>query len=241
MLNARVHRAAPALPSPDVRQIPEVSGTVRAVCVGRKGTLQAGGRRIATAFVKTPVDGPVPVTTLGLPGDEHVYREHGGAEMALLAYAHEHYARWRALGIALPEAGAMGENLTLTGMVETDVHVGDTFAVGPTVVVQVTQPRSPCSKIAARYGRPDLAVQVQEAGATGWLLRVLTEGSVAAGDRVVLVDREPHGVTVAEAGRVLHLDRENRENRDDRDDVRRVLAVASLGVVTRRKLEARLA
>ena len=73
-----------------------------------------------------------------MPGDEHVYEDHGGPDMALLAYPHEHYADWRSVGLTLPDAGAFGENLTVTGLPETAVHLGDTFAVG-TAVVQVAQ------------------------------------------------------------------------------------------------------
>ena len=76
--------------------------------------------------------------------------------------------------------------------------------------VQVTQPRSPCRKIAVRHGRPGLDRAVTRAGHTGWLLRVLRAGPVAAGDAMTLTDRTPESVTVAEAGRVLHLDRDDR-------------------------------
>ena len=168
-----------------------------------------------------------------MPGDEHVYEDHGGPDMALLAYPYEHYAHWRSVGLTLPDAGALGENLTVTGLPETAVHLGDTFAVG-TAVVQVAQPRTPCYKLAARFGRKDMPVMVQDTGFTGYLLRVLEEGTIGAGDEMRLVDREPHGVTVAVAGRVVNVDR------NDLDTARRVLAVASLGSSVRRKLEGRV-
>lgn len=228
----------PTMPEPDpapTRPTPPVlSGTVVAVSAGRAATLAHGRRTVETAFVKHPLAGRVAVGRLGIDGDEHVYDDHGGPDMALLVYSHDHYPYWRSLGLDLPEAAAFGENLTVTGLVETDVHLGDVFRVG-TAVVEVCQPRSPCYKIAARYGRRDLPVLVQDTGFIGYLLRVLVDGDVGAGDEMVLVERRPHGVTVAEAGRVVNVDR------NDVAGARRVLAVEALGSSVRRKLAARVA
>ena len=212
----------------------ELVGHVRAVCVGEVGALTLGRRSIESAFVKAPVEGPLLLGELGFPGDEHVYKDHGGPDMAALVYPFEHYSYWRELGLDLPEAGAFGENLTVTGLIETDVHLGDIFEVG-TSVVQVTQPRAPCYKITARYGDRSLSVTVQDEGLIGYLLRVLAEGDVSAGDSMRLVDRDSHGVTVAEAGRVANVDR------NDFEAAARVLAVDALGSSTRRKLTARIA
>lgn len=209
------------------------SGIVRAVCVGRASVLTPEGRRpVRTAFVKSPVEGPVLLGRLGFPGDEHVYADHGGPDMAALVYSHDHYAYWRELGLDLPDAGAMGENLTVTGMRETDVHLGDVLVMGG-AVVQVCQPRSPCAKLAARYGRRDMAVLLQDSGRTGYLLRVLEEGPVAAGDAIALVERGSD-VSVAEAGRILDVDRADLEG------ARHVLEVDALGSSTRAVLERRL-
>jgi MOSC domain-containing protein YiiM len=212
--------------------LPSLQGVVLAVCVGRTGTLAAGRREVSTAFVKSPLTGPVHLGVLGFPGDEHVYEDHGGPDMAVLVYPHEHYSHWRSLGLELPDVGAMAENLTVTGLLETDVHLGDVFTVGG-AVVQVCQPRSPCFKLGARFGRPDVPVQMQDTGYTGYLLRVIEEGLVAAGDALTLVERTSD-VSVADAGRVANVDRH------DLDGARRVLAVDALGASTRRKLEARL-
>ena len=155
--------------------------------------------------------------------------------MAVLVYPVEHYAYWRGLGLELPGAAALGENFTVEGLLETEVHLGDVFEVG-TAVVQVSQPRTPCYKLSARFGRKDMSVLVQNTGYTGYLLRVLTEGEVGANDDMVLVRRDSyHDVTVAQAGRVVSVDR------NDHDGARRVLAVEALGSSVRRTLEARIA
>ena len=212
----------------------ELVGHVRAVCVGSVAALSLGRRSIETAFVKTPVEGSLRVGELGFPGDEHVYEDHGGPDMAALVYPFEHYSYWRERGLDLPAAGAFGENLTVTGLVETDVHLGDVFEVGRSVV-QVAQPRAPCYKIGARFGDRRLPVTAQNEGLIGYLLRVLVEGDVGAGDSMRLIDRGSHGVTVAEAGRVANVDR------NDLEAAARVLAVDALGSSTRRKLTARVA
>ena len=97
-------------------------------------------------------------------------------------------------------------------------------------------PGALCYKIAARYGRKDISIIVQETGFTGYLLRVLRDGEVGAGDVMRLVDRDDsHAWTVAEAGRVVNVDR------NDDEAARRLLEVAALGAGVRRTLVARLA
>lgn len=211
-----------------------MSGALLGVCAGRASVLRHGTRESRTAFVKTPIAGRVDVGPLGIASDEHVYHDHGGPDMALLVYSADHYGHWRSLGIVLPDCGAFGENLTVTGLTEADVCIGDVFDVG-TCRVQVCQPRSPCSKLAARFGRRDMPVLMQDTGFTGYLLRVLVAGDVGAGDEMHLVERDGLGLTVAEAGRVVNVDR------NDHEGARRVLSHPALGASVRRKLEARLA
>ncbi len=213
----------------------DLRGKVAAVCVGKAGELESSSRTIASAFVKRSVSGPARIGSLGVEGDEHVYEDHGGRDGAVLVYSSDHYPFWRDLGIDLPEVGAFAENLTVGGLTEAEVHIGDTFEVG-SCVLQVTQPRAPCYKIAARYGRKDISIVVQETGFTGYLLRVLSEGEVAAGDEMQLVERDTsHAITVAAAGRIVNVDR------NDNEGARRLLDVDALSASIKRTLEARIA
>ena len=213
----------------------DLSGTVAAVCAGKVGELRSDRRSVASAFVKLALDGPVEVTTLGVAGDEHAYGAHGGPDGAVLVYSRDHYPYWRRQGVDIPKAGAFAENLTVDGLTEVQVHMGDVFEVG-SVTLQVTEPRSPCYKIAARYGRKDIAVDVQETGYTGYLMRVLAPGALAAGDEMHLAERDTsHNWTVAEAGRVLNVDR------NDLDGARRLLEIDALSSSVRRTLTARIA
>ncbi|MCY3663681.1 MAG: MOSC domain-containing protein [bacterium] len=211
----------------------ELRGTVAAVCVGKVGELDSSGRTIASAFVKRPVAGRVRVHSLGVEGDEHVYEGHGGEDAAVLVYSRDHYPFWRDLGVDIPDAGAFAENLTVDGLTESDVHIGDTFELG-SCTLQISEPRSPCYKIAARYGRKDISIVVQDTGFTGYLMRVLEEGDVAAGDEMRLVERDTsHDWSVAEAGRILNVDR------NDLDGARQLLEIGALSAGIKRTLAAR--
>ncbi|MFD2468691.1 MOSC domain-containing protein [Amycolatopsis silviterrae] len=185
------------------------AGRVAVVSAGVVRPMSWRGRTVLSAIQKTPVRGPIDVGPLGLAHDEQGDRKHhGGPDKAVLLYPGEHYRAWAGvLGSAGPPA--FGENLTTAGILEDDVVVGSTYLVG-TVVLQVTQPRRPCYRLAAHHGIPDLAVQTQRTGRTGIYFRVVRPGTLAADDRIDLVHRPAHGITVAEVHRVLNVDRTDR-------------------------------
>ncbi|MFD7659584.1 MOSC domain-containing protein [Actinosynnema sp. NPDC059797] len=184
-------------------------GRVLVVSVGVVRPLPWHGRTVASGIAKVPVEGPVEVTRLGLAGDEQGDRKrHGGPDKAVLVYPGEHYRAW-APRLGDLTAPAFGENLTTSGVLEGDVVLGSVYAVG-TAVLQVTQPRRPCFRLAAHHGVEDLAVLTQRSGRTGFYCRVLTPGHVTAGDRLDLLSRPGHGITAAEVHRVLNVDRADR-------------------------------
>lgn len=163
------------------------------------------GRPWTSAIVKRSVTGPRRVGWTGLEGDGQADLEHhGGPDKAVLAYAETHYPEWRA---ELPEtefpAGAFGENLTLEGLSEDTVAIGDEWSNG-SVRFQVSQPRQPCWKLARRLGVPDMVARVQDSLRSGWYLRVLQEGVVEEGDELSLLARPHPAWTVAEASRVMY-------------------------------------
>ena len=141
-------------------------------------------RRIVTGILKTPVAGRVTVRRLGLDGDRQVdTRVHGGPFMAVYAYAIESYRWWSGeLGVELP-AGHFGENLTVEGLTDDVVHIGDVLEVGE-AVLQVTQPRLPCGTLGARMGDLAFPKRFLAAGRLGFYLRVLREVSIGAGDPI---------------------------------------------------------
>jgi MOSC domain-containing protein YiiM len=160
---------------------------------GRAGTLETSKGLVRSAIAKTPVAGRAAVGFDGLAGDEQISPSHGGPDRALCVYPGEHYAHWDAR-----VHPAFGENLTTAGVLERATRIGELWRVG-TAVVQVTQPRSPCYKVAARLGIPDIVVRARRARFTGMHLRVLEPGELAAGDAIEVVERPLHGITVADA------------------------------------------
>jgi MOSC domain-containing protein YiiM len=175
-----------------------------------------------TAFFKEPVSGPVFLARTNLDGDRQGDPEHhGGPDKAVMAYAAAHYPRWREeLGRELPHGG-FGENFTVEGADESTVCIGDVYAIGE-ARVQVSQPRIPCWKIARRWGIRDLSARVQRTRRTGWYLRVLVEGHVAAGDEIVLLERPHPEWTVLRASDALYT------RPHDADEVRALASVAAL-------------
>jgi MOSC domain-containing protein YiiM len=167
---------------------------VRSVNVGPLGTLQWKERAVRSAFLKSPVRGPVPLTDEGFEGDHTGDRRvHGGIDQAVYAYPYEHYAFWKAeLGLADLLEGSFGENLTLEGVSEEWVAPGDRLRIGPTVLA-VTKPRSPCFKLNYRFQREDMIARFLAAGRPGFYLAVVRGGTVAAGDPV-LWERVPRPV-----------------------------------------------
>ncbi len=164
-----------------------------------------------TGFFKQPVSDPAFARVNGLAGDGQAdLVNHGGPNKAILAYAFAHYPSWQALlsGPPLP-TGAFGENFTVTGSDERTVCIGDIWRVGESLVVQVSQPRQPCWKLARRWQRKTLALEAQENGKTGWYFRVLTEGFAQAGMGLTLLERPQPDWTVARANHVMHHDKEN--------------------------------
>jgi MOSC domain-containing protein YiiM len=177
---------------------------------GRPAPLRHGRTTVSSAVVKHPLAGAGVIRTDGLVGDEQADRKnHGGPGKALLVYACEHYAEPSSPAFGLP-VGSLGENISTRGLVEADVRIGDVFSLGETVL-QVSQPRRPCFKMAARHSHRLLPVQMQDAGHTGYYLRVLAPGQVVAGQHLTLQRRAAHGVTVAEVNRVLNVDKRDLE------------------------------
>jgi MOSC domain-containing protein YiiM len=151
-----------------------------------------------TAFFKEVIYSPIFLGTLGLAGDAVANTQHhGGADQAVLLYSADHYPPWQSeLGQDLP-FGAFAENLTVSGLDETNVCIGDVYQIGE-VQLQVTKPRIPCWKIARRWGIPDLTKRVTQSNRMGWYCRVLKEGEIETGLTVEMLKRDNPEQTVAQ-------------------------------------------
>ena len=154
-----------------------------------------------TAIDKRPVRGAVRVGPRGLAGDEQVDRNHGGADRAVYVYADEDAAWWaERLGREIPP-GLFGENLRTTGLDVTGARVGEQWAVGDDVVLEVRRIRTPCENLALRLGIEGFHLEFLRSGRVGAMCRVLAEGEVRAGDPVRRVLRPTHRVTIGRLAR----------------------------------------
>ncbi len=162
---------------------------------GQARKVKIAGRTIATAIGKTSVSEAVPVHPLGLQGDEQVdLSVHGGLDKAVYAYPSEHYAFWQRqrtdAGVAPLDAalayGALGENLTLSGLLEQDVWVGDVLRFA-NCSLRVTQPREPCFKFNAAMGFNQASKVMAQTGWCGFYLAVDVPGTVQSGESFELI------------------------------------------------------
>ena len=195
----------------------KIAGLIRSIQVGlpEKGhpecQEEVPQKPWTTGIFKRPVIGPVRLERHNLWGDGQAdLVHHGGLDKAVCVYPSEHWAHWQ--GILPPHqlaGGAFGENFTLEGLTEAEVCIGDIFAVG-SALVQISQPRQPCWKLARRWQIKDLAVQVERTGFTGWYFRVLQEGIVESTVPLQLTDRPFPQWTVATANRIMHQERDNQ-------------------------------
>ncbi|AFY75054.1 hypothetical protein Syn7502_03168 [Synechococcus sp. PCC 7502] len=197
------------------------------VCVGLPRQVSWKGNSVTTGIFKQPVAGRVTMRSLNLDGDRQAdLTVHGGAEKAIYAYPMEHYAYWRQ---ELPNEelpwGAFGENLTVEGLSETTVNIGDRFRIG-TAEVMVTQPRFPCFKLNLKFGRDDMVKRFLNSRLSGIYFSVVQEGEVGTGDEIELVKRDENNITVAEIVQIYVREA-------DYDLVRRAIQVPALAVSLR--------
>jgi MOSC domain-containing protein YiiM len=184
------------------------------------------GRSVTTGIYKEPVGGRVALRKLNLDGDRQAdLTVHGGEYKAVYCYPVEHYEYWKK---ELPEKelpmGMFGENFTVQGLFENDVHLGDRFGVGSAEVV-VTQPRLPCYKLGVRFGSDDMVKRFLASGRGGFYLAVTREGEVGAGDEITVVSRDEHAVPVPEITRLYVL---RRWGTEDLVSLRQAMQVAAL-------------
>ena len=177
-----------------------------------------------TAIFKKSVTGPVYLGKHNLQGDQQAdLKVHGGIDKAVNVYPIEHYQYWnqrarfpfrRRIALSPIPNGAFGENFTTLGFTENEVCIGDTFKIG-TTIVQVSQPRQPCWKLARKFNQPKLPIWVKKTGKTGWYFRVLLEGNVTAGDAIKLLDRNCSKWTIEKTNQLMHLPQKHSQDIHD--------------------------
>ena len=185
---------------------------VIAVNVGLPRPVTWRGKTVETGIWKRPVAGRVAIVGHNLVGDRQAdLTVHGGVEKAVYAYPSEHYPWWRGElpGVELPW-GAFGENLTIEGLREDRVRIGDRFRIG-SAELMVTQPRMPCFKLGIKFDRPRIVKEFLCSERSGFYLTVVREGEVGAGDAIEVTGQDEGGLTVTDIVRLYVADEPDPE------------------------------
>jgi MOSC domain-containing protein YiiM len=190
-----------------------------------------------TGFFKTQTAETVSITIDGIDGDGQAdLANHGGPDKAICVYPSEHFDFWRNFlnGDQLG-GGGFGENFTTAGLLEETVCIGDRYRIG-SAVVEVSQPRQPCWKLARRWDHKTLSVEVQRTGKTGWYFRVIESGEARAGESITPINGRsaPLGWSIANANEVMYGKTIPREK------IRELASVPALSESWKNELNSRL-
>ncbi|MFD0433407.1 MOSC domain-containing protein [Streptomyces chartreusis] len=176
------------------------------VNVGMPKNVSWQGRTVYTGVWKYPVRGPVMARRLNLDGDGQGDKAgHGGEQRAVLVYQIDSYRHWqRHLGRDDLKYGQFGENLTVEGLADDEVCIGDRYRIGE-AEFEVTQPRVTCYRVGLRMGEPSLPALLVSHHRPGFYMRVLREGHIQAGDDIIKITSGPGALSVAETDALLYL------------------------------------
>ena len=177
---------------------------VKSTNVSVAKTVPWRGKEITTGIFKYPVSGPI---FLGreIVSDDHIAdrKVHGGIDKACYLFSTKHYDHWKELYPNLDwNWGMFGENLTVDGLDESEIFVGDIYELG-SALVQVGQPREPCFKLGIRFGSQQILKQFIAHAYPGTYVRILREGEVKAGDNLRLVERKQDVLSTRELFKLI--------------------------------------
>lgn len=188
-----------------------------------------------TASFKEPTQEPVFVSFMGMDGDEVADTlHHGGVDKAVFANSYENYPLWeKFLHVSPLPMGALAENLTLSGVHERTVCLGDIHHIG-SVILRVSQPRKPCWKIAKRWNAKHFTEEIFTSGLTGWYYQVLQEGIVKKGDTIFLHEKGKVGISILEANNAF------KNPHTYQKQLKNILTIPSLALSYLESIEKRL-
>lgn len=175
-------------------------------------TIEWNGRKVTTGIYKTPVKEPIFLGKESVRGDEVTDRRvHGGKYKACYLFSADHYPYWKDLYPHLDwNWGMFGENLTVSGLDETQLCIGDIYEIG-TALVQISQPREPCFKFGTKFGSQHVLKQFIAYGRPGTYVSILEEGSVNVGDTFHLVETSNNGLTIAQLFNLYYTPNKDQE------------------------------
>ena len=182
------------------------------VCVGKPQQIKVNGKRELSGIFKTPVADTVQLSLTRLAGDGQANRKfHGGREKAVYVYSAIHYDWWQSHWRPGPlEPSQFGQNLTVDGLPDDQVRIGDQFQLG-SAVVTVAQPRIPCAKLGVRVNDPGFTRRFLQAGFLGYYLHVDQSGCLTRGDVMQLIKRADQDITVRALWQTVFTPKQDRQ------------------------------
>ncbi|KAA5824555.1 MOSC domain-containing protein [Algibacter amylolyticus] len=179
--------------------------------IAKPTTIIWNGKEVVTGIYKTPTNQPIFLGTTDVKGDEVTDRKHHGGEFkACYLFSEDHYEYWKNLYPNLDWSyGMLGENLTVSGLNEKEIHIGDIYKLGG-ALIQITQPREPCFKLGVKFGNQNILKQFINHGFPGTYIRVLEAGSVKAGDTFELIDKAKNSLTTHQFFNLLYSKEKNK-------------------------------
>ena len=207
--------------------------SIISINVGLPRDVEWQGRVAHTAIWKRPVVGRVMARRLNIDGDgQGDLQGHGGEHRAVMVYQIDSYRYWeRYLQRNDFEYGQFGENLTVDGMADDEVCIGDRYKIGG-AVFEVTQPRVTCYRLGIRMNHPQMPTLVVSHKRPGFYFRVIEEGEIGAGDEILRVSQDHEKITVAELDALLYLPGHPR------DQLQRSLLIPALSAGWKKSLQA---
>lgn len=170
------------------------------------------GKEIQTGIYKIPVSTGIYLGTEDVENDHVIDRRyHGGIDKACYLFSEKHYSFWK---VKYPELdwnwGMFGENLTISGLDETRIFIGDIYEIGQ-AIVQITQPRQPCFKLGIRFGTQKMVKQFVTSGHSGAYVRVIKNGAVKVGDEFILKKKANNSMTLSEIFELIYTENDKEE------------------------------
>jgi MOSC domain-containing protein YiiM len=171
------------------------------------------GKKVITGIYKKPINHPILLGKHGVRNDEVSDRKvHGGEFKACYLFSVAHYKYWKKLYPNLNwEWGMFGENLSISGLNEKDIHIGDIYKIG-SVRIQITQPREPCFKFGVKFGTQQILKQFINYGYSGTYVRVLKEGYVKPNDTIELVEKAKNSISTWQFFNLLYSKEKKQEH-----------------------------
>jgi MOSC domain-containing protein YiiM len=181
--------------------------------IGKPAVVTINGKQQRTGIFKKPTNNPIYLDKEEVKGDEISNRQvHGGEFKACYLFSADHYSHWKNLYPNLTwDFGMLGENLTIEGFDETKVFVGDIYKVG-SALIQVTQPREPCTTFEAKMGSADIMQQFIAHGRPGTYVKVLEQGFVTVGNTFELIEQAKNSVSIADFFKLIFDRKKNQEH-----------------------------